>query len=159
MMMTKKFHDIEVRVLEIIGRHAKKDAKLLPILHDIQDAFGCIPKGAIEIVARELNKSPGEIYDAASFYSFFRFEKPAKHVIRVCCGVVCHLKGSEEIVNAIREEYGVGPGDVSEDGLFALEAVECIGRCESPPAMLVDDDSYGNLTPEKALEILRRYEE
>ncbi len=149
---------MEERIREIILKHSDRDAKLLGILHDIQDEFGYIPREAIDIVAEWLSISPGEVYDTASFYSFFRFKK-AKHVIRVCNGIVCNLKGSEEIIRAIKERYGIKEGGVSEDGLFALEIVECIGRCDGPPAMLVDDDSYGNLTPQRALEILRGYEE
>ncbi len=145
-------------IREIIQKHSQRDAKLLAILHDVQDKFGYIPGVAMEIIAAELGKKPGEIYDTASFYSFFRFT-PAKHVIRVCNGLVCNLKGSEEIIKAIEERYGIKNGETTSDGKFRLEVVECIGRCDGPPAMLVDDDSYGNLTPKKAMEILRRYEE
>ncbi len=146
------------RVLEIIEKNREKDAKLLSILHDVQDEFGYIPKDAMELIAEELKISRGEVYDTASFYSFFTF-RPAKHVIRVCNGLVCNLKGSEAIIRAISERYGIKNGEVSRDGKFMLQVVECIGRCEGPPAMLVDDEAFGNLTPEKALEILRRYEE
>ena len=146
------------RVLEIIKDAEGKDAKLLAILHGVQDEFGYIPKEAIEIISEELKIPKGEIYDTASFYSFFTF-KPAKHVIRVCNGIVCNLKGAEEIIEAIERVYGIRDGEVTKDGKFMLQVVECIGRCEGPPAMLVDDDSYGNLTPEKAIEILRGYEE
>ncbi len=149
---------MERRVLEIIKKNVGKDSKLLAVLHDVHDEFGYIPKEAIEIIARELKIPKGKIYDTASFYSFFTF-KPAKHVIRVCNGLVCHLKGAGEIISAIENEYGIRDGEVTEDGKFMLQVVECIGRCEGPPAMLVDDNAYGNLTPEKAIEILRGYEE
>ncbi len=146
------------RIIEIIRKHETRESKLLAILHDVQDEFGYIPEEAMDIIAAELGKKPGEIYDTASFYSFFRFT-PAKHVIRVCNGIVCNLKGSEEIIKAIEERYRIKNGETTSDGKFRLEVVECIGRCDGPPAMLVDDDSYGNLTPKKAMEILRRYEE
>ena len=149
---------MEEKVREIIANHRGEESKLLAILHDVQDEFGYIPKEAMKIIAEELGMKPGEVYDTASFYSFFTF-RPAKHVIRVCNGIVCNLKGSGEIIKAIEAKYGIKNGEISEDGNFLLQVVECIGRCDGPPAMLVDDDSYGNLTPEKALEILRRYEE
>ncbi|MCD6275534.1 MAG: NAD(P)H-dependent oxidoreductase subunit E [Thermoplasmata archaeon] len=145
------------RIREIILKNRDRDAKLLAILHDIQDEFGYIPQKAIEFISQELKIPEGEIYDTISFYSFFTF-KPAKHIIRICNGIVCNMKGSGEIIKAIEEKYGIGNGETTSDGLFTLQIVECIGRCESPPAMLVDDEVYGNLTPEKALEILRRYE-
>ncbi len=144
-------------VLRIIEKHRHKDAKILAILHGVQDEFGYIPREAIEIISEELNIPKGEIYDTTSFYSFFTF-KPAEHIIRVCNGIVCNLKGSERIIRAIERRYGIKNGEVTEDGKFMLQVVECIGRCECPPAMLVDDEPYGCLTPEKAIEILRRYE-
>jgi len=146
------------RVQDIIKSTRGKEARVMALLHSVQDEFGYIPKEAMEIIAEEIGISKSEIYDTASFYLFFTF-KPAKHVIRVCNGIVCNLKGSEDIIKAIEEKYGISNGEVTKDGLFLLQVVECIGRCEGPPAMLVDDESYGNLTPEKALEILRRYEE
>ncbi len=149
---------MEEKVREIIANHSGEDSKLLAILHDVQDEFGYIPRDAMKVIAEELGMKPGEVYDTASFYSFFTF-RPAKHIIRVCNGIVCNLKGSEEIIRAIEERYGIKAGETTHDGKFLLQVVECIGRCEGPPAMLVDDDAYGNLTPEKALEILRRYEE
>jgi len=149
---------MEEKLREIIERHEGEDAKLLAILHDVQDEFGYIPKEAMKVMAEELGVKPGEIYDTASFYSFFTF-RPAKHVIRVCNGLVCHLKGMGEIIKAIEEKYGIRDGEITKDGNFMLQVVECIGRCDIAPAMLVDDEAYGNLTPEKALEILRGYEE
>ncbi len=146
-------------ILSIVEKHRNRDAKILPILHDIQDLYGYIPHEAIKLVAEELNIKPGKIYDAASFYAFFTFEKRGKHIIRLCNGLLCHLMGSEKIAEAIEERYGIKPGETTKDGLFTLELVECIGRCEGPPAMLVDDVPYSNLTPERAIEILRRYEE
>ena len=145
-------------ILKIIERHTDEDAKLLAILHDIQNEFGYLPDEAIKTVAEVLGMKSGEIYDTASFYSFFTF-KPAKHIIRVCNGLICHLKGMGEIIKAIEEEYGIKNGEVTADGKFMLQVVECIGRCDIAPAMLVDDEVYGNLTPEKALKILRGYEE
>ena len=149
---------MEQLIHQIIEKNSNRDSKLLAILHGVQDEFGYIPKEAIEIISEELKIPKGEIYDTTSFYSFFTF-KPAKHVIRVCNGIVCNLKGAEEIIEAIEREYGIRDGEVTKDGKFMLHVVECIGRCEGPPAMLVDDDSYGNLTPERAMEILRGYEE
>jgi|GEM_PF-1966094 len=108
---------MQQRVLEIIQENEGKGAKLLAILHDIQDEFGYIPREAMEILAEKLGKKPGEIYDAASFYSFFTF-KPARHIIRVCNGIVCNLKGSEKIIKAIEEHYGIRDGEVTEDGNF-----------------------------------------
>jgi len=150
---------MEERISKIIKKYEDRESKLLPILHEIQDEYGYIPKEAIKIVAKALGKTPGEIYDAASFYSFFYFEKRGRHIVRVCNCIVCNMKGSQNILEAIEERYGIGEGETTGDGLFTLEVVDGLGRCEYSPVMMVDDEIYGNLSPEKALEILRRYEE
>ncbi len=149
---------MEETVLEIIRRYEDRESKLLPILHAIQDEYGYLPKEAIKIVAKELGKTPGEIYDAASFYSFLYFEERGRHIIRVCNCIVCNMKGSEDIIRVIEENYGIKEGETTKDGAFTLEIVEGLGHCDQAPVMMVDEDIYGNLTPEKALEILRRYE-
>ncbi len=146
------------RVLEILEKHKNRDSKILSILHEIQDEFGYIPEEAIKIMAIELKMKSGEIYDTASFYSFFRFEPPGKHVVRVCDCIVCHIKGAPKIIQMIEKEFKVHMGETTEDGKFTFEIVEGLGACEESPVMMIDDKIYGNLNPEKAMEILRGYE-
>jgi len=143
-------------IRKILKKNEGKDAKLLAILHDVQDEFGYIPDEAMKIIAEELRISKGEVYDTASFYSFFTFE-PVKHVIRVCNGVVCHLKGIDGIIETIKSELGISEGETTPDGMFKLELTGCIGHCDAPPAMMIDDEVFTGLTPEKVVNILRRY--
>ena len=147
------------KVLEIIERHRDDDSKLLAILHDVQDEFGYIPEDAIKTIAKELGMKKGEIYDTASFYSFFYFEPQGKHVVQICDCIVCRIKGSGEITKKIEKKFGVKIGETTKDGKFTFEIVEGLGHCGESPVMMVDDKIYGNLTPEKAIEILRGYDQ
>ncbi len=149
---------MEDKILEIVDKSESKDSKILYILHEIQGLLGYIPPEAIKIVARELGMKPGEIYDTASFYSFFRFEPLGRHVVQVCDCIVCHIKGASEIIRRIEEEFKVRMGETTEDGEFTFEIVDALGHCEISPVMRVDGKIYGNLTSEKAIEVLRGYE-
>lgn len=146
---------MEEKVLQIINNHKNKDSKLLAILHDVQNEFGYIPEDAIKTIAKELGMKKGEVYDAASFYSFFKFEPEGKHEVMICDCIVCHIKGSERIIERIEKEFGVKMGETTKDGKFTFKVVEGLGHCESSPVMMLDGKIYGDLTPEKAVEILR----
>ena len=148
---------MENRILEIIEKYKYRDSKVLAILNEVQDEFGYIPQKAIKIISRELKMKPGEIYDTLSFYSFFRTEPPGKHIVQICDCVVCHIKGASEIIHRIEEEFNVKMDATTEDGKFTFKVVEGLGHCEISPVMMVDDKIYGYLTPEKAIELLRRY--
>jgi len=149
---------MEEKVLEIIYKHKDDDSKLLAILHDVQNEFGYIPEDAIKVIAKELGMKKGEIYDTASFYSFFKFKPEGKHEVQICDCIVCHMKGSGKIIERIEKEFGVKMGKTTKDGKFTFKIVEGLGHCESSPVMMVDGKIYGDLTPEKAVEILRRCE-
>ncbi len=150
---------MEDKVVEIIEKHRKDDAKLLAILHDVQDEFGYIPEDAIKVIARELKMKKGEIYDTASFYSFFRFKPEGQHEVLVCDCIVCHIKGAEDIIKRLEEEFKVTMGETTKDGKYTFKMVKGLGHCEKSPVMMVDGKLYGNLTPERAVEILRRCEQ
>ncbi|ADD08615.1 NADH-quinone oxidoreductase subunit NuoE [Candidatus Aciduliprofundum boonei] len=146
---------MEEKVLQIINKHKNKDSKLLAILHDVQDEFGYIPEEAIKTIAKELGMKKGEVYDAASFYSFFRFKPEGKHEVMICDCIVCHIKGSERIIERIEKEFGVKMGETTKDGKFTFKIVEGLGHCEHSPVMMIDGKIYGDLTPDKVVEILR----
>jgi NADH:ubiquinone oxidoreductase subunit E len=131
---------------------------LLPELWEEQTKNGYISEAYITEKANTIGVGISEIYGVVSFYSFLSTKPLGKHVIRICKNVPCDLKSAGMIINAIQEQLGVFPGETSKDGRFTFELTNCIGACDQAPAMLVDDDLHGNLTPEKIGEILRTYE-
>ncbi|MCK9420020.1 MAG: NADH-quinone oxidoreductase subunit NuoE [Nitrospirae bacterium] len=132
-------------------------AAVLPALHIVQDELGHLPADAMRSVADLLNVPESEVYGTATFYALLRWKPAGRHVISVCHNLPCSLLGAETIMEHLSSALGVGEGQVTVDGKFSFQRIECIGRCDGAPAMLVDDDYHGNLTPEKIEGILKKY--
>jgi NADH:ubiquinone oxidoreductase subunit E/Pyruvate/2-oxoacid:ferredoxin oxidoreductase delta subunit len=131
--------------------------RLLSMLKDAQKKFRHVPEEFIRQTAKSLNMTESEVYGVMSFYSFLSGKPQGRHVIRVCNNIPCQMKGSEGIVNGVKNALGIGPGETTPDGKFTLEVTNCIGACDTAPAMLVDDDVHGALTPRKIANILKEY--
>ena len=123
---------------ECIVEHKKKPGPLMPTLHDAQRIFGCIPIAVQKIIAEELNDSVSHINGVVTFYSHFSIEPKGKHIIGVCLGTACYVRGSQDIVDAISSMLKIKPGETTEDGKFTLEATRCIGACGLAPVFTVD---------------------
>ncbi len=143
---------------------ATRDA-IIPILSDINRALGYIPIAALPEIRRRI-QAPAEgsfvadshVYSAASFYQMFSLKPTGTHIIRFCESAPCHVEGGREVIQAIEDELGLRPGETSADRKWTLFTTSCIGVCSVGPVFLVDDDVYGNVTPDKVREILARYE-
>jgi len=132
----------------------KKPSSLIPILQSVQKRHGYLPRNFMEEIGGYLGLAPSKVYSVASFYSQFRFEPLGEHLIKVCHGTACHVKGSETVTETVESELGVSMGETTEDGQFTVERVACLGCCSLAPAMMIDDTVYGNLTREKIKDIL-----
>jgi NADH-quinone oxidoreductase E subunit len=131
---------------------------LLAALRNQQKELGHLSEEFITETARSLDMSVSDVYGVATFYSFLSCRRPmGRNTIRVCGNIPCYLKGSDMIVKGIRKEIGIGPGETTADGRFSLELTNCIGACDVAPAMLVNDDIHGELTPEKLQGVLKDY--
>lgn len=134
-----------------------KDIKgsLITILQKAQDIYGYLPTDVIYHVAAETGCSPAKVMGVATFYTQFRLAPVGKYLIMLCQGTACHVNGSERIRAAITEELGIKDGETTEDGLFTLKCVACLGCCSLSPVMMINEDTYGSLTPEKTIRILQ----
>ena len=143
--------DLRQKILAYVPRYPHKQAVTLPALHLVQDQLRCVPLEAIREIAGLLDLSPAEVYDAMSFYGFFRTEKDPLGRTRlwVCRSLACMLRGSDEVLQALSEKLGVPPGGTSADGKITLEFAECLGGCEGAPCLLIDDEQRMNVTPEQ----------
>jgi len=119
---------------------------LIPILQDLHEHFGYLPEAALDHVGRALDISTTRIYGVATFYNQFRLQPLGKHVIRVCRGTACHVKGSASLLEALEAELGIKAGTTTKDGLFTIETVACLGACSIAPVMMIDDKFHGRLT-------------
>jgi NADH-quinone oxidoreductase subunit E len=135
----------------------RERGRLLELLKGEQEKFGYIPGDFIVRVAQTLGIPVGEVYGVATFYSFLTTKPVGRNVIRVCKSLPCYLKHSQMIIEAIEAEIGIKPGETTGDRRFSLELTNCIGACDKAPAMLVNNDVHGNLTPGKISRVLGSY--
>jgi NADH-quinone oxidoreductase E subunit len=142
---------------EVIQSFEKKPENLIPALHALQDKLGYLPDEAMHEVAAWLDVPVSNVYGTATFYTMFATEPKGRYTVRLCDSPPCHIEGSNLIKKAIVDELGVKPGETSEDGNFTFEIVSCFGLCGVAPAIMVNEDVYGNLTPKSVRDILCKY--
>ncbi len=143
---------------ELKARESEKDA-LISILQRAQEIYGYLPRDVIYHIADRLHITPAEIMGVATFYSQFRLEPIGKYVINACRGTACHINGSEKICEAISQYLGIEDGQTTEDGLFTMQQVACLGCCSLAPVMMINGEAHGNLTPDAAVKILKEIRE
>lgn len=136
----------------------EKEGALIPALHKMQDIYGYLPEHALMLVSEELDIPITQIYGVASFYSLFSLEPKGKHVISVCLGTACYVKGSQNILERLSKELGVEEGNTTDNGKFTLQATRCIGACGLAPVIMIDEKAYGRLVPNDIPKILKEYE-
>ena len=140
---------------KILKEFGKDSAKLIPILQKVQDAYGFLPEDIMRYVANELEISPARVFGVATFFAHFAITPKGKHIVRVCNGTACHVKGSATVINMVREVLKLKPGqDTTDDGLFTLECVSCLGPCGLAPVMVMDETVHGQITADKAAQII-----
>ena len=149
----------EAKVTEIINEYRGEQGNLLPVLLDINRYFNWLPRCALEHVSSELRIPLTEILRVASFYNAFSLVPRGKHIISVCLGTGCFVKGSTRILERLERELGISHGQTTQDALFSLQVVRCIGCCALAPAMRVGEDTFGRLTPSMVPKILKSYVE
>jgi NADH-quinone oxidoreductase subunit E len=132
--------------------------QLLQMMKETQEKSGYISEEAMGHMAETLQLPIGDVYGAATFYSFLSTKPLGRHVIRICKSVPCVLQNGETLIETIGKELGIAPGETTPDGRFSFELTNCIGACDQAPAMLVDDEVYGDLTAEKIREILQSFD-
>ena len=142
---------------KVIDHYRGKPGSTIPVLQKAQEIVGYLSPEIQKRIARGLNLFPSEIHSIVSFYSFFTMKPRGEHTIRVCLGTACYVKGIEPVLNRIRERLKIDVGGTTDDGMFTLEAVRCVGACGLAPVMVVDQDTHGALTQEKAIETIEHY--
>ena len=133
----------------------KEHENLLVLLKKAQEKFGYVPEEFIAEVAQSLNISISEVYGVATFYSFLSIKPLGRNVIRICKSLPCYLKNSQMIIKSLEDEIGIKPGETTLDGKFSFQLTNCIGACDKAPAMMSNNDVYGDLTPRKISQILK----
>ena len=150
--------EIMQEVDKIIEKYRGKPGCLIPVLEDCQRVVGYLPVELQEYISEQLDIPASTIYGVVTFYSFFSMVPKGRHVIKVCLGTACYVRGTKAIMSRLNQELGLEVGQTTPDRRFSLEAVRCLGACGLAPVMVVDDDTHGWMNPKKALEVLENYE-
>ncbi len=140
---------------DVLEHYADVKGSLITILQKTQEIYGYIPIDAVYHISERTGLSPAKILGVATFYSQFRFQAVGKYLIMICKGTACYVNGAERIIEAVQEELGIGDNQTTPDGLFSLSLVSCLGCCSLAPVMMINEDTYGSLTPDKVRKILR----
>ncbi|MCJ7657170.1 MAG: NADH-quinone oxidoreductase subunit NuoE [Candidatus Atribacteria bacterium] len=148
-------------IKEIINKYGNKRENLLQILHDIQNQSlqNYISEENIKTLSEKMKIPVSDIKGTASFYTMYSFVPRGKYIIRVCESPPCHILGAQSIFDAVEKKLGIKEGEITKDGLFTLEATSCLGICGVAPAMMINDEAYGNLNEKKINEILEQIQE
>lgn len=149
----KEFDELETYINSL----GDLSSSLMQILHKAQDIFGYLPFEVQKYISDKTNVPLAEVYGVATFYSKFTITPTGKHKIGVCMGTACYVRNSKAVLDKIIEELNIKVGDTTDDGLFTLEATRCLGCCGLAPVMMIDDEVYGKVEPNKVHEILNSY--
>jgi len=145
------------RIDQVIARYKGRHGALIPVLKEAQDICGYLPEKVQHRIADGLHLSSSQVFGVVSFYAFFTAVPRGKHIIRVCMGTACYVKGSKQILENLQRELNVEVGGITRDRRFSLEAVRCLGACGLAPVIVVGHDTHGMVKPAKAAEILSAY--
>lgn len=140
-----------------IERHQKNPGPLMPILHEAQRIFGCIPIEVQKIVSKKTGVSIAEINGIVTFYSSFTIEPKGEHIVGVCLGTPCYVRGAQTILDAVKKELGIDVGETTKDGYYTLDAIRCIGTCGMAPVMSIDENVFGEVNVTKAKKLIEKY--
>ena len=156
-MNVKKTSDKDIKA--IVDAYPADRRFALAIMQDLQQHCNYIPREALGVISAHTGSSVAHLFAMATFYKALSLTPKGRHVIRVCDGTACHIHGAANLIDGIRRELGIGPGETTADGEFSLETVNCLGACAIAPVVVVGKTYYGKVTPEKLPKILDKYRE
>lgn len=142
---------------QVIAEYREVPGSLMPVMQAAQEIFGCVPIDVQERIAEGLDRTLSEVYGVATFYSQFALEPKGKHVISVCMGTACYVKGSQAVLDKLSETLDIPVGKTSADRNFTLQATRCLGACGLAPVLTVNEDVFGRVTPEQIPNIIAKY--
>lgn len=156
--------DIQPEKMESLRQYMREvkdqpqaESHLIGVLHRVQGLFGYLPQEVMDEVAQTLQIPTAHIWGVATFYHYFNLEPIGKHVVSVCMGTACYVKGAGAVLDALKKELGVEIGGTTDDKLFTLQEARCLGACGIAPVIMVDDKIYGELDTKKTIDIINQY--
>ncbi|MBW7897825.1 NADH-quinone oxidoreductase subunit E [Candidatus Brocadiaceae bacterium B188] len=147
------------KIEKILGKYKNARGAVIPILQMVQTEYGYLPEPVIDLISERLHVSVHEIIGVATFYAQFHLKPRGQHIIKVCCGTACHIKGAKKVMEKLSETLEVPTGMTTKDNAFTLEEVACLGACSLAPVMMVDEDLHGKLAPDTVATVIKEIKE
>jgi NADH:ubiquinone oxidoreductase subunit E len=141
------------QIEDVLFHFSKERSNLIPLLHELQSSLGYLSPEAMQAAAAHLGMSASEVYGVATFYAAYKLKPSGRHCVKACRGTACHVKGAGRVLGELEKELGIKPGETRADMEYSLETVACIGACALAPTITVDDNTYGDMTPRKVVEM------
>ncbi|MFH0759896.1 MAG: NADH-quinone oxidoreductase subunit NuoE [Bacteroidota bacterium] len=152
----KETPEVDLGLLDpLIAKYKEKKGNVIPLLQGAQNLYGYIPRPAFEKISSETGLPLSDMYGVATFYAQFRLKPVGKRIIKVCHGTACHVQNAKEITESLEETLRVKDGETTEDRLFTLESVACLGCCSLAPVMMISEQTYGKLTGNEAMKVIK----
>lgn len=145
------------RIRLVLAKYRGNKGALIPVLQEVQSELGYLSQDSLKAIAEGLAIPLSQVYGVATFYTQFRLKPIGQHLVRVCHGTACHVGGAEKVSAAIEAGLGVKDGETTADGKFTVESVACLGCCSLAPVMMVDNETFGRLTPESAIKAVKEF--
>lgn len=143
--------------IKTVNQKDDSESYLIAVLHKVQSIFGYLPRETMDEVAEKMQIPTAHIWGVATFYHYFNLKPIGKHVVSVCMGTACYVKGADKVLDTIRKHLNVQVGETTEDKLFTLQEARCLGACGIAPVIMIDDKIYGELDSRKTIDILKQY--
>lgn len=145
------------KIHSICDSFGNQEGELINVLHKCQETFGYLPAEVQEVISEKMSIPAAKVYGVVTFYSFFTMIPKGKHPISICTGTACYVRGAETVLNEFKKQLEIEVGETSEDGLFSLSCLRCVGACGLAPVVLVGEKTYGRVAPDDVKEILEEY--
>jgi NADH-quinone oxidoreductase subunit E len=152
-MAAKKYKEVQ----QLLEKYKGDKSALIDILHDTQSVIGYLPREALEEIHQGLDIPLSRVYSVATFFKAFSLTPRGRHLINVCMGTACHVRGSDKVLAEMEKELGIKSGENTADLKFTLETVNCVGACALGPMVIIGEDYHGEMTPDKVNEVLKNY--
>lgn len=155
-MLTKEYKELKTYI-NSLRKKPHFESYLIAVLHKAQGLFGYLSVETMDFVSAQMNIPTAHIWGVATFYHFFNLQKQGKYNVSVCMGTACYVKGAAEVLTSLKKELEVEVGQTTKDNLFTLNEARCVGACGLAPVIMIDDEIYGDLTPETTVEVIKMY--
>jgi NADH-quinone oxidoreductase subunit E len=147
----------KAKVKQVLKKYRNDKSALIDILHDTQAEIGYLPKEALEQISKGLDVPLSKVFSIVTFFKAFSLTPRGRHLINVCMGTACHVRGADKVVEQIEKELGIKAGENTSDLRFTLDTVNCVGACALGPMVVIGEDYHGEMTPEKVSGVLQNY--